>query len=236
MAKIDLQGTTFTLACLPPKPFLQGKVRLRICVKNDYTDYQDERAVLFEDLEEFVFGMRRLLAGAYRSEYNVQFDRSGIAFDFYPYTKDGGETSREERRANDCVVAVRLLMRSADKRRFIGGVYTLLMHRADVESFSSDLWKEMQEIYPKRVHGRGKFVFAGVSPLGYSGCNYWYLDESKQVAQGDYVWVRMGKHNTEQIVLVDSVRRFTPITVPFDPNAVKRILRKATPEEIEKIK
>ena len=68
---------------------------------------------------------------------------------------------------------------------------------------------------------------------GYKGCNYWYLDPSKKVKAGDYVWARMGKHNTEQIVYVDSVRYCTEDTAPYDPLRVRKILRKATIEELQ---
>ena len=72
----------------------------------------------------------------------------------------------------------------------------------------------------------------GVSPLGYEGCNYWYLDESGAVKKGDFVWVRMGRRNLEQIVTVDSVRHFGGENAPYEPSSVKRVLRIATDEEV----
>lgn len=233
MATVELQGTTFSVDCLPAKLFWGEWVRIRVSIKNEYTDYcDDSRVLLFEDFEEWVFGMRRFLAGAYKSEHNLQFENAGLAVDFYPYQKNGAEPTRDELRDNDCVMAVRLLMRAADKNAFLGGVYTLLLHRADINVLSKKLLQELEENYPKRVHGRGKFVFVGVSPLGYDGCNYWYLDKSKQVKAGDFVWVKMGRHNTEQIVRVDSVRRYTELNVPYNPERVKQVLRIATEQEI----
>ena len=68
---------------------------------------------------------------------------------------------------------------------------------------------EFNKIFHKRVMGSGNYMFVGVSPLGYKGCNYWYIDFEKTVKAGDYVWVEMGSHNKEQVVYVDSVRYFT---------------------------
>ena len=78
----------------------------------------------------------------------------------------------------------------------------------------------------------GKYAFAGVSPLGAEGCNYWYLDESKALKKGDYVWVRMGRHDLEQIVYVDDVRYYDEETAPYEPERVKKVLRKATDDEL----
>ena len=44
--------------------------------------------------------------------------------------------------------------------------------------------------------------------------------------------MRMGRHNLEQIVYVDSVRRFTQDTLPYDIENMRKILRKATEEEL----
>ena len=106
---------------------------------------------------------------------------------------------------------VRLLMRSQEKK-FLGGVYSFMLH------------------------GSGQYHFVGVSPRGYRGCNYWYLDPSGTVEKGDYVWVCMGRHNREQIVYVDSVKDFEERTAPYNPKIVKQVLRKATKREIKKEK
>ena len=144
---------------------------------------------------------------------------------------DGREVSREERQQNDCLMLLRFLMRSGDNKRFLDGVHTLVLHREEIAKFADELRRSFDEIYARHVHGRGKYQFVGVSPLGFHGCNYWYLDTKEEVNAGDYVWVTMGKHNREQIVLVDSVRRCNDDTAPYDPLRVKRILRKATEEE-----
>lgn len=235
MATIDLQGTKFSLSILPLKLFSNGHfARTEISIENEFVSYREEgTTIVREELEEWIFSMRRLLAGAYVKEYSLSFEQAGLAVDLYPYTADGKEASREERRRNDCVMAIRLLMRSTDKKRLLGGVYSFLLRREEIEAFSSALRKEFDKSFAHLVHGRGKLLFVGVSPRGYTGCNYWYLDPTGTARAGDYVWVRMGRRDTEQIVYVDSVRRFNDDYAPYDPAKVKQVLRKATKEELE---
>ena len=234
MATVDMQGTKFSFSLLPLK-LLSGdaKARVEIKIENEYVSYAYvEKEILSAELEEWIFSMFRLLAGAYKREYNLAFENTGIAIDLYPHTENGVEVSRAERRKNDCVMAIRLLMRAKSKS-FLGGVYTMLLHREDIFAFAQKLREEYDKVFTKRVHGRGENLFVGVSPLGYTGCNYWYLDTSGEVKAGDYVWVQMGSHNTEQIVYVDSVRYFTEETAPYSISRVKQILRAATQEEIK---
>lgn len=235
MATIDLQGTKFTFSLLPLKLFSDKNfARAEMGIENEFVSYSSvEAGISREELEEWIFSMRRLLAGAYVREHSTSFDRAGFAVDFYPYTEDGKEASREARRENDCVMALRLLMRSKDKKRLLGGVYSFLFHREDIEFFSSKLREEFDEVFAQLIPGSGKHVFVGVSPRGYTGCNYWYLDTTGKVQAGDYVWVRMGRHDTEQIVYVDSVRRFQDGCAPYDPAKVKQVIRKAAKEELE---
>lgn len=228
MPTINVQDTAFTLSVLPLKLLSKGFwVRTETLLKNDYVSYFD-RGERFtrEEMEEWLFAMFRLLAGAYGKEYSISFEKAGFAVDLYPYSKEGEETTREERRANDCVMAIRFLMRSADKKSFLGGVYTLLLHREELFTFATELRKEFDAAFAKRVKKRGKYLFVGVSPKWYHGCNYWYLDESQSVRAGEYVWACMGRHNRKQLLYVDSVRWCDDDTAPYDPNRVKRILEK----------
>ena len=236
MATVDIQGTKFTFSVLPLK-LLSGdsNARMEIKIENEYVSYAyTEKEILADELEEWIFSMFRLLAGAYKQEYNLIFEKTGIAIDLYPHTENGMEVSRAERRKNDCIMAIRLLMRTKAKA-FLGGVYTLLLHREDILIFAEKLREEYDKVFVKRVHGKGKHLFVGVSPLGYNGCNYWYLDVLGKVKAGDYVWVQMGSHNTEQIVYVDSVRYFTEDTAPYPVQTVKQVLRMATKEEIKNL-
>lgn len=232
MAKIDIQGTKFTFSILPTKASDEYFVTTEIGIENEYIQYK-ERSERFtrEELDEFIFALYRLLAGAYAREYTVPFEKKGIAVDLYAYTKDGEEVSREERRNNDCVMAVRLLLRSKENGKYLGGVYSFLLHREEIELFANALRKEFDEACAN-VTTKGTFLFVGVSPKGYRGCNYWYLDKSGTVKAGDYVWVRMGRHNKQQIVYVDSVRWCTEESAPYPPATVKQVLKIATEEEL----
>ena len=234
MALIDLQGTSFSFSFQLPKFSLrENRAKVEVAVKNEWVSYkQIEKHISPDRIEEWIFCMFRLLAGAYKREYNLSFEEAGLAFDFYPYTKDGNEVSREERRKGDCVMAIRMLMRSSNGK-FLNGVYTLLLHRAEIEEFAKSLRKEYDKTFVKRVHGKGEYLFVGVSPLGYEGCNYWYFDPSGETKQGDYIWVEMGSHNTKQIVLVDSVRWFTEEDAPYPVDTVKEVLAIASEEEFK---
>ena len=232
MATVDVQGTKFSLSLLPLKVFSANRyARARIEVENEYVhyDYTIEN-ILREDMEEWIFCMFRLLAGAYGKEYNLNFDGTGMRIDLYAHTENGWEVSREERRKHDCLMLIHLALQSG-KGGFLGGTQSYIFHRADIEAFAIALWEEFFQTFAKYAKGKGKYLFAGVSPLRYRGCNYWYYDPSGQVKAGDHVWVRMGRHNTEQVVLVDSVRQFTDGTVPYSPETVRQVLRFATEED-----
>ncbi len=233
MPKIDIQGTRFTFSILS-MPSVDGYfAKTEIGIENEYVHYREQsERFTREEIEEFIFALNRLLAGAYAREYTVPFEKKGIAVDLYAYTKDGEEVSREERRQNDCVMAVRLLLRSKEQEKYLGGVYSFLLHREEIEVFADELRKEFDEAFAALSAKRGQFLFVGVSPKGYRGCNYWYLDKSGTVKAGDYVWVRMGRHNTQQIVYVDSVRWCTEDSAPYSPSSVKQILKIATEEEL----
>lgn len=238
MPVLDVQGTKFTFSVLPLKGLSRGFwVHTALAIKNEFIDYKEiGKSISREELESLIFALHRLLAGAYAKEYNITFEKAKIAIDLFPYTDNGMEASRADRRNNDCVMAFRLLMQSKDKDKFLGGVYSLLFHREDIQKFAKGLREEFEAAFARFGKGRGKHLFVGVSPLGYHGCNYWYLDKSGETKPGDYVWVRMGRHNTEQIVYVDNIKYCTDDTAPYDPERVKQVLKKATLEEIEECK
>ncbi len=232
MATMCLQGTKLTFALLAPEG-KKGWVTAEVAVENERISYRQKLSILQNEAENCIFAMFRLLAGAYSKEYCVNFEKSGLAFDFYPYTENGLEATRQQRRENDCVMAMRLMLKD-NSGKFLGGVLTFLSHRKDIEIFAKTLREEYEENYIQRVHGMGKYRFVGLSPLGFTGCNYWYLDPSNSVEKGDYVWGRMGRHNTEQILYVDSVRFFDDETAPYDPLSVRKVIRKATQDELIK--
>lgn len=233
---LNFEGTTLSISIYPPASNADGSwVKIGLGIENEYIRYHDEIKISFADLDGWITAAFRLLAGAYKGEYSLALEGTGLAVDFYPYTDGNREISREERRSHDCVMAVRMLMRSADKKRFLGGVYTFLAHKEETARFAEEMRRALDEYYGCFADGKGEYLYAGVSPMGYRYCSYWYLDESKSVKPGDFVWVRMGRHNTEQIVTVDRVGYYDAETAPFPPEHVKRVLRKATQEEIEEL-
>lgn len=234
MAKIEQQGTTFSFSVLPSGFLSRGfSANVEISVANEFVSYKNVyKEISFEELENWIFSMFRLLAGGYGKERNYSFETAGLAVDLYPYTENGEEVSREERRKHDCIMAIRLLFRS--KKNFLGGVYSFLLHREEIERFAAALREEFYKEFSRFEKKRGEYLFVGVSPQGYKGCNYWYLDVSKTTLVGDYVWVHMGRHNTKQIVYVDHVRYCNEETAPCNPSSMRTIVKKASDEEVVK--
>lgn len=76
-----------------------------------------------------------------------------------------------------------------------------------------------------------KWLFVGVSPYPYRGKSYWYVDESGTTQPRTYVWVRMGRHDREQLAYVDCTRWCEGDQAPYPPERAKRVLRQATEEE-----
>ncbi len=232
MATIEQQGTSFSFSILPLGLLSRGFwAKTEVSIENEFVSYKNVcEEITREEVEEWIFNMFRLLAGGYGKERNVSFQKAGIAIDLYPHTENGEEVSREERRKRDCVMAIRLLMRT--KNTFLGGVYSILLHRKEIEIFAETLLEEWKRAFSRFEKIRGKYLCVGVSPQGYKGCHYWYVDEKKKTSAGDYVWVTMGRHKTRQIVYVDSVRFCDEDTVPCDMEYIKKIERIATDEEV----
>ena len=233
MATLNVQGTKFTFEILQSEGNSPHFAKVKIAVKNEFIDYVgDGLDVPRAEIEELVFAFSRLLAGAYGTEYSLTFEKAGIVVDLYPHTVDGRETSREDRRRGDAKAIIRFLMRSKEKKQLLGGVYSVLLHKKEIVFLAEALKKELAQAFEPFGLGEGEYLFVGVSPKGFKGCNYWYYDPTGLARRGEYVWVRMGRHNTEQIVYVDSVRYFTKETAPYEPSTVKQILRKANALEI----
>ena len=76
-----------------------------------------------------------------------------------------------------------------------------------------------------------KCLYVGVSPYPYKGKSYWYIDESGQTLPKTYVWVRMGRHDREQMVYVDCVRWFLEDEEPYPHDLAKKVLRQTTEDE-----
>ncbi len=234
MAVLFSHGTRFAFSVLETEERAFW-VNTTLSLKNEYLAYEAKVEVSREEIRAWCVGMSRLLAGGYERAHTISFEKAGLAVDLYAHTESGVPVSRTQRRKEDCVMAVQILLRSTDGERFLGGVFSLIFHRAEIEIFVAELRREMEKNCVQLVHGTHKYRFAGVSPLGYQGCEYLYLDDKNCAERGGYVWVRMGRHNTEQIVYVDVVEYFDDASVPYNPKTVKRILRKATEEEIQEI-
>ncbi len=234
MATVNLQGTRLTFALLPPKDREKEWATTVLALENEYISYRDEgRYISICAVEELITSLSRLLAGVYERERSVALDALGLAVDLYAYTEKGKPVSRELRREKDCVAAFRILMRSKDKSVFLDGVHTLLLHREQIQTLVEGLLAEFNAEYAHLLVGEKEYSFVGVSPRGYKGCNYLYYDPAGSVHAGDYVWVRMGRRQIEQVAYVDSVRTYGAEEVPYNPQTVKRVLRKATQAEID---
>ncbi len=231
MPTIDIHGTAFTFSIQPPKLLAFGEMaKVKIAIENEYVHYQNVIKIVQEELDNLIVSLHRLLAGAYADEYDMPFEDAGFAIDLYPHAEGNAVLSRELLRKQDCIAVFRILMRSA-KKKFLGGVYSVMLHREQLKKFADALRVEFDEIFTHHVHGSGKLHFIAVSPLGYTGCKYWYFDETGKVKAGDYVWVCMGRHNKEQIVYVDCVKRCNLNNLPCPEKQVKDMIKIATEEE-----
>ena len=231
MATFNVEGTEFSFSVLDTDASKSGFwAKTEIVLKNEYISYREiGKTFSREEIEDWIVSAFRLFAGGYVWDYTLSFARAGVRVDFCPYAPGDRKCSREERRAHDCAMAIHVLMRSSDKKRLLGGVYSLTLHKKQAQAFALALKEEYEKAFARYEPKTGKYLLVGVSPKGYKGCNYWYVDESKTTKAGDYVWVRMGRRQIEQIVYVDSVRYCDDDTAPVDVADTKRILRKATP-------
>lgn len=89
-------------------------------------------------------------------------------------------------------------------------------------------------IFTKVYRKRSEYIFCNVVFNGW-GKTYCYLTDDDEIEEGDYVVVPAGKDNRETIVLVDSVEYYPPEEAPFPLDKIKRVIRKCTKEEIEKM-
>ena len=100
------------------------------------------------------------------------------------------------------------------------------------ETLEGEIYNDNQTVEDVLADTPQTYLFVGVSPRGYRGCNYWYIDEEKQTLAGNYVWVAMGRHDTEQVVYVDSVRLCDKNTAPYPVDKARRVLRQATEADV----
>lgn len=233
MPTIHLHGTSFTFCIQAPKLFVLGDMaKVKIAIENEYVHYQNTVKIVREELDDLIVSLHRMLAGAYTNEYDLPFENAGFAVDLYPHAEGRAVLSRSSLRKQDCIAVFRVLMRAKDKS-FLGGVYSVMLHRKELKIFADALRVEFDEIFAHQISGSGQLHFIGVSPLGFSGCKYWYFDATRKVKAGDYVWVRMGRHDLEQIVCVDTVKRCNPDSLPCLEKQIKEMIKLATDAEVQ---
>lgn len=238
MATVILRGTTFTFSVQEkPKRWDGYTLSVKISVKNEFIDYASERFCNYEDVEEMLFASFRLLAGGYRKEYTLRLDGVNAVLNFNPDIEEGvTELTRTYLRSRDCKLMFNMLFYSNKEKNTIGGVYSVIIPRNALKLFAETLQTELRPYTDEQNKRRGKYMFVGVSPQGYKGCNYWYLDPEKKTKPNTFVWVKMGRGNALQLVYVDNVRRFDEVSAPYDVTLVKRIVGQATQEDIAEAK
>ncbi len=234
MATINLQDTIFTFTVQnKPKRWDGYGLYVRIAVENEFVHYQSEHHCSFEDVENILFCMRRLLAGGYRKEISVRLEEMNAILHFEPnIPQNPPELTRTFLRSCESKLIWNLLFYSNSKQNTLGGVYTLFFSKIEVATFADVLQFELQAYVDERNARRGEYMFVGVSPQGYKGCNYWYLDTKKQTKTHSYVWVKMGKSSTLQLVYVDNVRYFSMAEAPYDVSSLKQVEGQASEEDL----
>lgn len=237
MATVTLKGTTFTFAVQEkPKFWDNYTLIVKIAVKNEFVHYETERHCNFFDVEDALFCMFRLLAGGYRKEQSLRLEGANAILHFNPDIEEGVELTREYLRSRNSTLAFNLLFYSERERNTLGGVYSFLIPKTALRLFADSIKTELQPYADVISKRRGKYMFVGVTPQGYKGCNYWYLDPEKKTEPNTFVWVKMGRAQTLQLVYVDNVRYFNDEDAPYSVDAVKRIERQATPADIQQAK
>lgn len=179
-------------------------LNLTFYMKSEGKNLTYSHAVSYREIDRFLISMRRFLAIAYTDAY--QMSVAGVVADFRPNNKE--------------IVF-----------QFDG--LPVQIREREIDIISRELRSELDLLIPNNGNAKGKYRFVGVSPRGYRGCYYWYLDCMDQIQPGEYVWVKMGRHNTEQVVFVDGVLLCNDNDAPYDINLVKRVLRRATEKEIQ---
>ena len=234
MPTIEIDGTKFTFTVLAVNPRSSGyQARVAIGIENGAVRYRRESCeICAREIEEWLVSAARLLAGGYQEIKTVNTESGELAVSLISDNRLGERLSREQLRERDCMMLVNVRLYAQERGGYYGGVYTIEFHREQIEEFVRGLRKEYDAVYAPKKRKHGKYLFAGVSPLGYEGCRYWYFDPDKKVRAGDYVWAEMGRHKRDQICYVDCVEYFDEDSAPYDPDSVSQILGIATDEEV----
>ena len=234
MASVTVRGTTFSFSP-KKKPLLWDGyfLNVSISVENEFIHYKNTKnRCAFDEVERLYFSLHRLIAGGYRTEPCFRIEGAYMSIAIDPGVENAEHCSREQLRSADYTVTISMVMHSPKAETSMGGAYTIVLHREDIIAFANGLQEDLAEYEVALSKRHGKYLFVGVSPQGYKGCNYWYFDPTNKTELHTFVWVKMGNHKTLQLVYVDSVRRYNGYNTPCDPNGPKRVLKQATEEEI----
>ena len=89
-------------------------------------------------------------------------------------------------------------------------------------------------VYGKVKRRKSEYIFCSVYfESGYK--TYYYLTDDDSIRVGDYVIVPAGKDNHKSIARVEEIEYFNEENVPFPVEKTKKIIRKCTDEDFEKM-
>lgn len=236
MVSITANGSTIHFI-ISKKPLLWdgSSVGVTIAVQNETVTYTSAPTRCdFEDLENLLYNIYRLIAGGHRKRKQTRVEGIDGWFIFDPIVDgDYGYPSREFLRAQPFKMDMRLVL-SSKREQF--GEFAFSVDKEQLKVFAYQLNEELSPYLRALSKCHGKYMFVGVSPQGYKGCNYWYFDPEKKTQPNTFVWVKMGRNETLQLVYVDSVRRFNEYSAPCSIDTKKRVLKQANEEDIAQAK
>ncbi|MBE7068218.1 MAG: hypothetical protein E7381_02845 [Clostridiales bacterium] len=254
---LQLNGTEVEFSILSSSG--RDWVDIRFLVTTDNIRFEKAGAYLTRnELEKFLSVTDFLLKGKIVRKYSLTWKKLGLRIVFVP-NAEIGLMRPEEREHATCQMQFEIFTRNKDTGLWNATSVVVRLARVEIEKLLDGLLQEYTVAVGKPqekdkfsyFHNKeteeqpliaetgtaqsddGAYLYVGVSPRGCVGCNYWYVDEEKRTQANTYVWVTMGRRNTEQIVYVDSVRYCNANDAPYPINKTKRVLRQTTQEETE---
>ena len=254
---LQLNGTEVEFSILSSSG--RDWVDIRFLVTTDNIRFEKAGAYLTRnELEKFLSVTDFLLKGKIVRKYSLNWKKLGLKIVFVP-NAEIGLMCPEERELATCQMQFEIFTRNKDTGLWNATSVVVRLARVEIEKLLDGLLQEYIVAFGKPqekdkfsyFHNKeteeqpliaetgtaqsdeGAYLYVGVSPRGSVGCNYWYVDEEKRTQANTYVWVTMGRRNTEQIVYVDSVRYCNASDAPYPINKTKRVLRQTTQEETE---
>lgn len=128
-----------------------------------------------------------------------------------------------------------VLTMQKSRKREIRGTYDKKGLPVDWPSFAEKLFRfldfyELKEIFNQRAYGKvrrrkGELIFCAVS-FEEGGQRYWYMADSDDYEEGDFVQIPAGEDNHLSFGRVELVKYCWPEQAPYPLDKVKRIIRK----------